>query len=450
MSNFFEFQTPTGEPTKLNYLQQCIVRSNNFKNWFGDWQTEAKKIGLKQVSNFNILEKYLPTCSKAIDIETLEPQILYHGTILDDQFFEFDTNQKNPNYISGIPFKKRPYGYFAYNKEYSINFSNRTTTTEKPYMYDVFLKTTNPFSALIFRAEKMTILQIRRLLAILIHQQVYNYDEYLIPNSNIKGDLWDKNNWQFFTIKFIDIIVKVDEFFFGSNDDKEFIFWQLMAQDYDQSFKDLLKHYGFNSIIYEEQFNPNSYDENDKSSYTKAIAVFEPNQIKYATGENIYFDINNPDIRFNHGGKTHINSYPMNTKANEIFDKYMPKFAIGGMVEQDKKRKTNDAKRGGYFVGKSHSEGGIKAKNIDTGEYLEVEGNEVIITKKAVADNTKRMFEGEMLTNREILSKINVGGGGVSFANGGEVQKCKCSGKTYKYGGETKNDYQIINMMNYE
>jgi hypothetical protein len=50
-----------------------------------------------------------------------------------------------------------------------------------------------------------------------------------------------------------------------------------------------------------------------------------------------------------------------------------------------------------------------------------MEGGEVVITRNAVSDGEKREFEGEMLTNREILSKINEGGGGVSFEDGGKV-----------------------------
>jgi hypothetical protein len=451
MSNFFEFQTITGEPTKLNYLQQCIVRSSNFKRWFGDWQKESIKIGIKQVSNFNILEKYNKITSKAIDKDTLEPQVFFHGTIVDDQFFEFDTTQKTPNYVMGMAVKKRPYGYFAENKEYSENFSNRPAGAKKSFLYDVFLQTFMPFDATVFNAEKFKVKHFKRLIPILIHQQNYDYESLLLPNTQTIGDFYDPINRQFYTDKYKEIIDDVDDLLQGYDDNNdEFIFWQIMANDREQNFKDLLKKYGFDAVSYEEQFNPYSYDVNDKTTYTKAFAVFNPVQIKYANGANVYFDPNNPDIRYFEGGKTHVNTHPTNTKANEIFNKYMPKFANGGMVEQDRRTKTNDAKRGGYFVGKSHAEGGIKAKNVDTGEYLEVEGNEVIITKKAVADTNKRLFEGEMLTNREILSKINVGGGGVSFANGGEMQKCRCSGKTYKYGGETKNDYQIINMMNYE
>jgi hypothetical protein len=120
------------------------------------------------------------------------------------------------------------------------------------------------------------------------------------------------------------------------------------------------------------------------------------------------------------------------------------KFGDGGSVLGDKQH-TKDAKDGGYFVGKSHADGGIKAVNKDTGQIIEVEGNEVIINKRSVGDQTKREFEGEMLTNRQILSKINEMGGGVKFEDGGKTQNyCSCSGKKYKFGGETLEDYVIL------
>ena len=68
----------------------------------------------------------------------------------------------------------------------------------------------------------------------------------------------------------------------------------------------------------------------------------------------------------------------------------------------------------GYLVGKTHAEGGIKAVNKSTGQALEMQGGEVVITAPAVSDQTKREFEGKMMTNREILSAINEKGGGGS------------------------------------
>jgi len=87
--------------------------------------------------------------------------------------------------------------------------------------------------------------------------------------------------------------------------------------------------------------------------------------------------------------------------------------------------KTKDAKKGGYLVGKPHSEGGIKGINVDTNEPIEVEGGEVVITKPAVESNQKYTFEGKQMTPKEILSKLNSDHGGVAFKEGGEISKHK-------------------------
>ena len=108
---------------------------------------------------------------------------------------------------------------------------------------------------------------------------------------------------------------------------------------------------------------------------------------------------------------------------------------------------------GGVLVGKRHSEGGIKAINKATDQPIEMEGGEVVITRNAVSDNRKRQFQGQMLTNREILSKINESGGGVPiFEDGGSItpHKCSCSGNKYEYGGEMLSDFDIYNKMNEE
>lgn len=103
----------------------------------------------------------------------------------------------------------------------------------------------------------------------------------------------------------------------------------------------------------------------------------------------------------------------------------------------------------GYLVGKLHKDGGIKAVNKATGQPLEMQGGEVVITAPAVSDQTKREFEGKMMTNREILSAINEKGGGVSFAEGGEVpERFTPSGASYNYGGKTMTDHEILNAMN--
>jgi len=98
----------------------------------------------------------------------------------------------------------------------------------------------------------------------------------------------------------------------------------------------------------------------------------------------------------------------------------------------------NSGDVGGMLVGKRHSEGGIKAINKSTGQPLEMEGGEVVITRNAVSDPKKRSFNGKMMTNREILSTINESGGGVSFADGGELPNdigINCDAQ-FEYGGK--------------
>ena len=106
-------------------------------------------------------------------------------------------------------------------------------------------------------------------------------------------------------------------------------------------------------------------------------------------------------------------------------------------------------KAGGMLVGKRHSEGGIKAVNKSTGQPIEMEGGEVVITRNAVSDNTKRSFNGKMLTNREILSSINESGGGVSFADGGEIPNDISFDvdAEYEYGGKTMCGKDLLSKM---
>jgi hypothetical protein len=120
----------------------------------------------------------------------------------------------------------------------------------------------------------------------------------------------------------------------------------------------------------------------------------------------------------------------------------------GGVVVGKREGQTmiySDASLGGYFVGRLHRDGGIKMINKSTGQPLEVQGSEVIITAPAVNDPKLREFEGKMMTNREILSKINSDGGGVSFEQGGDIpSEMSYRGSSYNFGGKTMTDYEIM------
>lgn len=423
----FKLNTPTKQPTKLNYIQQVLVRTTEFKKWFGDWEKCAESFLQDNKNNF--LTHY-KNCSIVIDLTTLEPQVVYHGTNFKEEFYTFDVTKKE-----GVG---RPYGYFADNIEYSQNFTTNSQRGQHglELLYKCFLNIRKPFMAIgeEFYNEKDNqfgwSLKIARQIAI-----------------NIYGDNYTIDQWQD-TLKVV--LEQVGTYIYDifGLDNKPF--WLLMARDTKKEFKYFLMSHGYDGVRYAEEFK-GVYDVDNPAEFTKAWTIFDANQVKLADGRNIDFDPFKEDIRYEEGGSlTELNQEDMqqeNMSKAQMLRKTIGinKFAEGGTVKGDGKH-SNDAKKGGFFDGRSHAEGGIKAINKDTGQLIEVEGNEVIINKRSVADDTKREFEGKMMTNREILSTINQMGGGVSFKEGGEINEksCKCMGKKYKFGGNLISDYDIV------
>lgn len=426
------FSTPTGEPSKLTYLQQVLVRTNAFKKFFGDWEYAGNQFVKNGRQEYEYLYRNV---SKVIDKITLEPKVVYHGTRVDSEFFVFDVSQQ-----SGIG---RPYGYFAHNIEYSQNFTSPQLgiTNGQPFLYKCFVNIRNPFYAM--TSEYYDIQE----------------DAQYWKNEISKTIALDKytNELDANKLKTIKDVVEsqIGKYIDDTFRSAEMSFWVLMARDNKKLFKYFLNNYRYDGVFYAEEFS-NNYDVDNPAEFTEAVTIFEPSQVKLADGRNLNFDPMNVDIRYEKGGDTNNventqEKYNVMGKRENLRNLLLgDKYAEGGEVVANKLKDGNDGKKGGYFEGRSHAEGGIKAYNKDTGQMIEVEGEEVIITKGAVKDEQKREFEGEMLTNREILSRINQSGGGVSFEKGGEMggSSCGCSGKKYKYGGEMMDDYSIVKIMN--
>jgi hypothetical protein len=436
----FKIDTPTGAPSKLTYIQQLLVRTKAFKEWFGDWESFANKIvnernqktpnyeveiSLKKIfdekdeSNGNLSKNQklllmyfkgfnVKDVSYTIDYDTLEPQAYWHGTKT-EEFYEFKTNVRNTG---------RPYSYFAVNKEYSENFSEGKT------LYSVFTCIKNPYVkfditqniAEFFLVDIFVDYGLNNGISAVDLKKLFEDSKYNYVKKSIVENFPERNNVPF---------------------------WMLMARDNDGQLKRFLQELGYDGVMYMEEF-VTLPDLTNKQEITRAVTIFEPNQVKLADGRNTEFSSLSNDIRYAQGGSTKMNRY---SHLHGMFGQETPKFAEGGSVATAHGI-TNNGKKGGYFVGRSHAEGGIKAWNSTTNSPIEVEGGEVIITKKAVEDDELNEFEGEMLTNRQILSKINESGGGVKFEDGGEIHQCNCSGKMYKFGGETMEDYQIMNKIN--
>jgi hypothetical protein len=426
----YEFNTPTGKESKLSYVQQVLVRTKSFKNWFGDWEIAARSYLLNGEIDFN---KHYENVSKVIDMETLEPKVGFHGTSAEEEFYSFATNKETG--------AGRPYGYFAENREYSMNFVGKSNL-----LYAAFLNIRNPFIAR-GRSLQKKIDWISASTAILGRMAADKFprgsSEFNEEISRL-GKVHESQIWGY--------IRKTYE-------NENYNFWLLMARDFKSEFKNFLISHGYDGIFADEQFK-DPYDAKDPRQFTNTFIVFDAAQVKLADGRNLTFNPMSADIRYEKGAHLEMPSSPIEefataepapiilSKGGKMKEMLLPnKYKSGGALHNDEGVK-DDAKEGGLFVGRSHATGGIKAYNVSTQQPIEVEGGEVIITKKAVDDGEKREFEGEMLTNKEILSRINESGGGVSFADGGEVHGCGCSGKKYNYGGETLEDYLIIKKMN--
>jgi hypothetical protein len=90
---------------------------------------------------------------------------------------------------------------------------------------------------------------------------------------------------------------------------------------------------------------------------------------------------------------------------------------------------TNDGKRGGWLVGKSHREGGIEAIVTDTGKKVELENSEIIIN----AVSAKKHWKA--------LSEINQDGGGVPIAPPNNIGWKHKAAKKMLFGGNIGDEY---------
>jgi hypothetical protein len=86
-----EFLAPNGKPSNLTPEQYKLVRTPEFKAWFGDWENDPEN------------------SSKVIDKQTKEPLVVYHGTNAD--FTIFDTDEESENRKGGIWNAEYPDGY---------------------------------------------------------------------------------------------------------------------------------------------------------------------------------------------------------------------------------------------------------------------------------------------------------------------------------------------------
>ena len=122
-------KSPNGQESKLTESQWLAVRTPNFKAWFGDWENN-------QIS-----------ASKAIDTETGEPKIYYHGAGVDIEDFKSLGDLTGSEYDNcGIYFTPS----LKIAEEFSLIKAQRRAGRSQS-IYPVFLNFKNPKVALYTR-----------------------------------------------------------------------------------------------------------------------------------------------------------------------------------------------------------------------------------------------------------------------------------------------------------
>jgi len=122
-----DFFTPNGQPSELSEQLNEIIRTQQFKDWFGDWQLTYM---YKQAGDTDT------DCSVVLT-ENFEPKLFYHGTGQAFSYFKFD------NF---------PAAYFAANPDYSKFFAN-LHGGDQGYIIPFFLNVRNPLDLTLFGTE---------------------------------------------------------------------------------------------------------------------------------------------------------------------------------------------------------------------------------------------------------------------------------------------------------
>lgn len=124
-----DFFTPNGKPSELSEQLNELIRTQQFKEWFGDWQLTYM---YKQAGDTDT------DCSVVLT-ENFEPKLFYHGTGQEFSYFKFD---------------KFPAAYFAANQAYSQWFAN-LHGGDKGYTIPFFLNVRNPLDLTQFGTEEI-------------------------------------------------------------------------------------------------------------------------------------------------------------------------------------------------------------------------------------------------------------------------------------------------------
>jgi len=266
---------PNGKPSNLTPEQYKLVRSEEFKKWFGDWENDPKN------------------ASKVVDSNG-EPLVVYHGTKSES------INIFDERVDSGTHFGTKK---SAIERREQTDYDH----TGKYNLIPVFLNIKNPLiinEDMNWESESYGDFQPEEIDRSFIDWAISNgydityrgdgivVDERLLP----QGYYVKSHKSRPFVVynDFDRVVAGGDTKQQAISSALSMLGKPIPEQNGVKTLKEFLNDYGFGGIFYK-----NEVEDAGNFSYL----VIESNKIKLADGSNTTFDENNPDIRFADGGE---------------------------------------------------------------------------------------------------------------------------------------------------
>jgi hypothetical protein len=412
-------KAPNGNPSNLTPEQWKLVRTPQFKAWFGDFENDPEN------------------SSKVVD-DNGEPLVCYHYSSKDFSVFDKKFHPKIANFVEN-----------KYHKHLGYDFSTKKGffQSKDSFEYKVFLNVRN-----IFNIKYATEKQFEPLIKILSSIPYYSHYEY--RKSDLERDIQDlkKGKWDALELPSIEkyLSKKYDGLIMYERDwenikvysEKNIKFADGTNTTFDGSNPDIRFAEGgevnSNSFMkwFVQWYKPISNKVNIAFSFSNHLQPFkEKNVVILDVFEKIHQRVDakpylqkivqqadkygvviylEPKPRHKVG---YYENFGFELTPNKLFMKRKPsnpdiRFAEGGKTKRTMKR----IKRGGITYGKSHAEGGIPVKNQSTGDMLEVEGGEGIVNKRSMASKSKVKLNGKEMNICQAVSELNQMEGGVKFS----------------------------------
>lgn len=367
-------KAPNGAKSNLNQEQYALVRSAYFKSWFGDWENDTEN------------------ASKVLD-ENGEPKLVYHGST--EKIVKFDSakigSREDTTVLKGqIGF------WFTTSKAVAKTYA-------KDYSEDnighYFLNIRNPFVVDAGGRSWRTVIQFGKPVENIIEVQKFILSLYIVKDQ---------------------IISKVEpNDQFGTYHISSFYAGRILPDYYLTKSEAESALSGLRNDI---KANPDKYVEQRTLRFLNFPKYTSSNEVVQRVFKDGIYD-----------GVIFKNMSDVAETVPDYYEKISDVICVFSNTQIMATDTENDSMRdGGMVKGPSHDNGGVKFRVEDTGQLVEVEGREPVITNRAMQSQDVIELEG---TNLEVLNQINTGFGGktmtdpVTSLSGGDTVICKVSAK---------------------